>query len=85
MSDEIKNECYKALGCLYIAVPEEVADGVNKKVKLHIDALEAKNEKLVKALEWAMRNLHITFIYGGPQADAKEFKEARAALEEVKK
>lgn len=81
MSDEIKNECYKALGCLYITVPEEVADDVYKNVKLHIDALEAQNERLVKSLRDFIS--HFGSLSGS--GTSAMFEEARAALEDGKK
>jgi len=37
--DELKNDCMKALKCLYIAVESSIADDVNVKVKAYIDAL----------------------------------------------
>jgi len=37
--DELKNDCMKALRCLYIAVESPIADDVNAKVKAYIDAL----------------------------------------------
>ena len=42
MSDlsNLKNECNKALKCLYIAVDEQIAQDVNIKVKRYIEALE---------------------------------------------
>lgn len=36
----LKNECDKALHCLFIAVPEDVARDVNRKVQAYIKALE---------------------------------------------
>lgn len=48
-------------------------------------ALKSQNEQLAKSLEWAMRNLRITFVKGGPREDVKEFKEAQQLLAEIKK
>ena len=38
-----EEDCFKALRCLYIAVPEAVVDDVNTKVKTYIK--ELKKEK----------------------------------------
>jgi hypothetical protein len=36
----LKAECYQALGCLYIATEQSVADDVNAKVRAYITSLE---------------------------------------------
>jgi len=36
----LRDNCFKALKCLYIAVEESVADDVNAKVKAYIESLE---------------------------------------------
>lgn len=48
-----KADCERALRCLYIEVPAEVARDVNLKVLAHVDALEAENAALRKVAEAA--------------------------------
>lgn len=52
-SEEIteKNNCYKALSCLYIAVQENIADDVNLKVRAYISRLELHLAELFKDKE----------------------------------
>lgn len=54
MSEEIKNECFKALTCLYIAVDESIADDVNKKVKLYIESQTREIKELQNSLNLAI-------------------------------
>jgi ribosomal protein S27AE len=39
--ENLKSEAVKALQCLYLAVPQDIADDVNDKVKAYMTALES--------------------------------------------
>ena len=46
-----KNDCYKALQCLFLVVDEKVAQDVNDKVRAYINELETSKEDK-EALDW---------------------------------
>ena len=39
---KLKDDCLKALHCLYIAVEKSTADDVNRKVKAYVEELEMR-------------------------------------------
>lgn len=49
-STKLRNDALKALDCLFIAVPEDVATDVNQKVKTYISHLEAQLPCLMENL-----------------------------------
>lgn len=40
MKHKKKDDCYKALACLYISIPEGVANDINQKIRVYISELE---------------------------------------------
>jgi len=39
---KLRNDCFKALHCLYIAVEKSTADDVSRKVKAYVEELEKR-------------------------------------------
>jgi hypothetical protein len=81
ITPELKDNCYKALQCLYIAVDASIADDVNIKVKDYVARLQEINKGLVEALKIAHRGIITGSLTEAEQAE----KAVRKALADAEK